>query len=60
ASREWYELDLWERWIVRTGHDDGFQDWLEEPNPNYPGRTRRDTIYDDVVGIQQQLEATAT
>jgi hypothetical protein len=56
AHEEWHEVDLWERWSERTGSADGFQAWLDEENPNYPGRRRRDTLYDDLVGIQQQLD----
>ena len=56
AQEEWHELDLWERWTTRTGGEDGFQGWLDEVNPNFPARTRRQTIYDDLVGIGQQLD----
>jgi hypothetical protein len=56
AHEEWHELDLWERWTTRTESEDGFQDWLDEANPDFPGRTRRETIYDDLVGIAQQLD----
>ncbi len=56
AQEEWHELDLWERWATRTGGEDGFQGGLDEFNPNFPARTRRETIYDDLVGIEQQLE----
>lgn len=56
AHEEWHELDLWEQWTTRSGTEDGFQDWLDGVNPNFPARTRRDTIYDDLVGIQQQLD----
>jgi hypothetical protein len=60
AHEEWYELDLWERWTAATGSEEGFQAWLDEENPNYRGRSRRETLYDDLVGIRQQLEdATA-
>lgn len=57
AHDEWHELDLWERWTARTGSEAGFQIWLDEANPNYPDRRRRDTIYDDLVGIRVQLDA---
>lgn len=61
AHEEWNELDLWERWVARIGSEAGFQEWLERPNPNYPGQRRRDTIYADLVGLQGQLdEATAS
>ena len=56
AQEEWQELDLWERWTTRTGGEDGFQEWLDEVNPNFPARTRRETIYNDLVGIEQQLD----
>jgi hypothetical protein len=56
AHEEWHELDLWERWCERTGAPDGFQAWLSEENPNYLGRRRRDTLYDDLVGIRQQMD----
>lgn len=60
AHEEWHELDLWERWVVRTGSETGFQHWLEQPNPNHAGQRRRDTIYADLAGLQRQLdEATA-
>ncbi|MCZ7589364.1 MAG: hypothetical protein M5U27_11040 [Gaiella sp.] len=58
AHEEWHELDLWERWVERTGAQDGFQQWLDEENPNYPGRRRRDTLYDDLAGVRQQLDET--
>jgi len=60
ALEEWQELDLWERWTTRTGSEDGFQGWLDEANPNFPARTRRETIYDDLVGIRQQLDQTTS
>lgn len=56
AHEEWHELDLWERWTERTGTPDGFQPWMDEENLNYPGLKRRDTLYDDLAGIRQQLE----
>ena len=56
AHEEWHELDLWERWTIATGSPDGFQPWLDDENPNYPGQRRRDTTYDDLAGIQQQLD----
>jgi hypothetical protein len=56
AHEEWHELDLWERWITRAGDGPGFQEWLSEENPNYPGRQRRETLYDDLVGIREQLD----
>jgi hypothetical protein len=56
AHEEWHELDLWQRWTTRTGEEAGFQQWLSEENPNYPGRQRRETLYDDLVGVRQQLD----
>lgn len=61
AHEEWHELDLWECWTERSGTPDGFQPWLDEANPNYPDRRRRDTLYDDLGGsasssTQRQLE----
>lgn len=56
AQEEWHELDLWEQWTTRAGTEAGFQEWLDEVNPNFPSRTRRETIYDDRVGIRQQLD----
>lgn len=55
AHEEWHELDLWERWAASTGSEAGFHGWLDEPNPNYPDRRRRDTIHDDLIGIRHQL-----
>lgn len=57
AHEEWHELDLWERWTERSGSPDGFQPWLSEINPNYPDQRRRDTLYDDLEGIREQLDA---
>jgi len=59
AHDEWHELELWERWVTLRGHEDGFQAWLDEINPNFVPRTRRETLYDDLVGISEQLEAEA-
>jgi hypothetical protein len=59
AHEEWHELDLWERWTARFGHEDGFQEWLDQANPDFPTRTRRATIYDDLAGITRQLEEIA-
>jgi hypothetical protein len=56
AHEEWHELDLWQRWITRTGEEAGFQQWLSEENLNFPGRQRRETLYDDLVGVRQQLD----
>lgn len=56
AHEEWHELDLWERWTARAGNPTGFQAWLSEDNPNFPGQKRRDTLYDDLVGIREQLD----
>lgn len=55
AHKEWHELDLWERWANETGSLDGFQAWMSEENPNFPPLTRRETIYDDLGGIEIQL-----
>lgn len=57
AHEEWHELSLWEHWAQQTGHDAGFQAWLDETNPAYPSLRRRDTIYDDLGGIETQLNA---
>jgi hypothetical protein len=59
SHEEWHELDLWERWKNRTGSEDGFQGWLDGANLDFPERTRRDTIYDDLVGIAKQLDEGA-
>ncbi len=59
AHEEWHELELWERWTNLIGHEDGFQEWLDEANPDFPARTRRATIYDDLVGLTRQLEELA-
>lgn len=56
AFEEWHELDLWETWTRETGSAEGFQAWLDEVNPNFEQRRRRDTIYDDLGGVQGQLE----
>jgi hypothetical protein len=56
AHKEWHELDLWERWTTVTGSSEGFQAWLDEPNPSYPERRRRDTIYEDIAALRTQLE----
>jgi hypothetical protein len=57
AHEEWHELDLWQRWVEATGTQEGHQRWLDEENPNYPGRSRRDTLYDDLGGVREQLDA---
>lgn len=59
AHEEWHELDLWERWVTLRGHEDGFQAWLDEVNPNFVPNSRRETLYDDLVGISEQLEVEA-
>jgi len=56
AHEEWWEISLWERWVEATGTHDGYQDWLDAENPNYSPRTRRETLYDDLVGIRNQLD----
>jgi hypothetical protein len=56
AHEEWHEIDLWERWTIASGSPDGFQVWLDEENPNYSPRSRRDTLYDDLGGIRTQLD----
>jgi hypothetical protein len=56
AHEEWHELDLWEDWVTRTGGEAGFQEWLDETNPNYPNRARRETIYDDLEGLRDQID----
>ena len=55
ASEEWYELDLWEQWVTQRGTEDGFQPWLDGENPDYPYQRRRDTLYDDYVGLGRQI-----
>jgi hypothetical protein len=42
--------------VERTGTQAGYQPWLDEENPNYPGRRRRETLYDDLIGVRQQLD----
>jgi hypothetical protein len=59
AHEEWHELNLWERWTNRTGDPTTFQAWLDEENPNYPPRRRRQTLYDDLAGIEAQLDEDA-
>lgn len=56
AHEEWHELDLWERWIAWTGDEKSFQEWLDETNPNYPEKSRRETLFDDLGGIEAQLD----
>lgn len=57
---EWHELDLWELWTQRKNTPDGFQDWLDEENPNTPGSARRDTLSSDIDATREQLdEATS-
>ena len=56
AHEEWHELNLWERWTNSTGDPTTFQAWLDEENPNYAPRQRRQTLYDDLAGIEAQLD----
>jgi hypothetical protein len=56
AHEEWHELNLWERWTAGIGDESTFQAWLDEQNPNYSPRSRRQTLYDDLGGIEAQLE----
>lgn len=56
AHEEWHELSLWERWTVTTGSEPTFQAWMDKENPNYSPASRRKTLYDDLVGIERQLE----
>jgi hypothetical protein len=55
AHEEWHEIDLWERWVAARGGEGGFQEWLDGVNPNFPARTRRETLYDDLDGVRHQL-----
>ncbi len=37
----WAETELWERWNEAGGANDGFQAWLDEPDADLGGFTRR-------------------
>jgi len=56
AHDEWHELSLWEHWTATTGDESTFQAWLDEENPNYAPTSRRRSLYDDLAGIEDQLE----
>lgn len=60
AEVEYAELELWSEWVHMTGDESGFQPWLDEANRNFEGRTRRETLYDDLEGIRGQLMARLT
>lgn len=50
AERLTYEINLWERWAVHYGTEDGFQDWLDEP---FEGQPREDVDGNVIEGSQE-------
>lgn len=51
----WHELELWEKWVQRTGAEDGYQDWLNEPLEAGGDTQRRRILAGDIERLEESL-----